>query len=217
MAIIHDFSDFPYALRSFALAQICTEGILVFDEATQEVKESTDADAKRIGLIHQNKFGSWKWWVGFSAGVEALIKAVFLHNKISLLSKNAHLRKGQGGDLQLATPEAANVYTFISGTTLKADKNTWLASEFQRLNINHPYEINSATLGAYIKKLDLLETAGRITNPQLIFLRDALTVLSDVRRNVDAHVFLKTQVAGNINGDLTKLYIPAINILLAAY
>jgi hypothetical protein len=34
---------------------------------------------------------------------------------------------------------------------------------------------------------------------------------------VDAHVFLKAQIGGSINGDLSQLYIPSINILLRAY
>ena len=43
-------------------------------------------------------------------------------------------------------------------------------------------------------------------------LQESLQPSSDIRRNVDAHVYLKVSVFGSINGDREKVYLPMINL-----
>lgn len=217
MGITQDFSNFPKALYDFAISQITWLSILEFDGFACVIREASDAAQKRRLLLENDSYGYWVWWLRFSTGFEALTKAVFLSNEISLLSKNDHLMKGITGSKKLLTPEAAQVYEFIGATRVSASTNVWLQKELTRLDINHPYEINTGTLGKYRSKLEELEAKSKISSAERIFLKDAITVLSDIRRNVDAHVFLKSQIGGSINGDLSQLYIPSINILLLAY
>ncbi|MBE9207289.1 hypothetical protein IQ244_12285 [Nostoc sp. LEGE 06077] len=217
MTITHDFSDFPQALYDFAIKQIIWFKILEFDESAYVIREASDIEQQRRLLLENDPYGYWIWWLHFSTGFEALIKAVFLSNKISLIRKNDHLKKGVRGSDKLLTPIAAQVYQFIESTRTSASNNAWLQEELTRLNINHPYEINTGNLGKYKNSLEKLEEKSKISSAERIFLKDAITVLSDIRRNVDAHVFLKSQIGGSINGDLSQLYIPSINILLVAY
>jgi len=217
MTITQDFSDFPKALHNFAIAQIVWLNILEFDESAYVIREASDVEQGRQLLFENDPYGYWIWWLRFSTGFEALIKAVFLSNEISLISKNNHLQKGVNGSNKLLTPEAAQVYGFIEATRILASTNGWLQQELTRLNINHPYEINTGTLGQYKNKLEMLEAKSKISIKERIFIKDVITVLSDIRRNVDAHVFLKSQVGGSINDDLSQLYIPSVNILLRAY
>ncbi|MBW4541385.1 MAG: hypothetical protein KME43_19930 [Myxacorys chilensis ATA2-1-KO14] len=217
MTITQDFSDFPKALHKFAIDQVTWLNILEFDESAYAIQEASDAEQKRQLLLENDPYGYWVWWLRFSTGFEALIKSVFLSNEISLISKNDHLKKGVTGSEELPTPEAAKVYGFIEATRVLVSINVWLQQELTRLNINHPYEINTGTLGKYKNNLERLEAKSKISSAERIFLKDAITVLSDIRRNVDAHVSLKSQIGGSINGDLSQLYIPSINILLLAY
>jgi hypothetical protein len=110
---------------------------------------------------------------------------------------------------------AAKVYAFVEITTISSSKNLWLQQELARLGINHPWELNSGTLGLCKKRLhDLIPV---ITSSEKEFLSDAITVLSDIRRNVDAHVFLKSQTGGNIIQDRSNVYVPAINLMLRVF
>lgn len=217
MTFTHDFSDFPKALHDFAINQIIWFNILEIDESAYVIRQASDAEQKKRLLLEYDSYGYWVWWLRFSTGFEVLLKAVFLSNEISLISKNDHLKKGTKGSDKLITPEAAQVYQFIESTKISASTNRWLREELTRLNINHPYEINTGTLGKYKDNLDKLQGKSKISSAERIFLKDAITVLSDIRRNVDAHVFLKSQIGSSINGDLSQLYIPSINILLRAY
>jgi hypothetical protein len=168
-------------------------------------------------LLESDSYGYWAWWSRFSTGFEALVKSVFLSNKISLIEKNNYLEKGKSGSKILATPEAARVYDFIKGSEILVSNNEWLRVDFTRLDISCSYEINSGTLGKYRNKLGSLERLNKISSEEHIFAKDSIIVLSDIRRNVDAHIFFKSQVGGEINGDLSSLHIPSINILLRAY
>ncbi|WP_204150303.1 hypothetical protein [Leptolyngbya sp. CCY15150] len=215
MALFLQKWDAP--LYNFAIDQVIWLNILEFDESVYAVRETSDAEQKRRLLLENDPYGYWIWWLRFSTGFEALIKAVFLSNEISLISKNDHLKKGVTGSEKLPTPEAAKVYGFIKGTRVSVSTNVWFQQELTRLNINHPYEINTGTLGKYKNNLERLEAKSKISRVERIFLKDAITVLSDIRRNVDAHVYLKSQIGGSINGDLSQLYIPSANILLLAY
>ena len=44
-----------------------------------------------------------------------------------------------------------------------------------------------------------------------------MNVLRLMRRNIDAHSFLKSRVVGSINGDLENIYVPMIDLLIKIY
>jgi hypothetical protein len=216
MAINIDFSDFSEDLYRFAIDQMTWRGILIL-ETSQQLSEAPNAHKLRKDLLKEDKYGLWDWWLRFGTGVENLVKAVFLRHQISLLSKRNLTPKAPGGSEAPATAEAAEVYRIVAATRVAAPKNPWLAQEFQRLGIQHPLEINAGTLGKYRNNLDRLVNISKLTVTERGLLSDALMVLADVRRNVDAHVFLKIQVGGGMQNDLTGLYLPAVNVLIDVY
>jgi len=216
MPIYHDFSDFPEALYLFAIDQMTWRGILTLG-ATQQLFEAPNADELRKGLRQEDKDSFWVWWLRFSIGVENLVKAVFLRHHISLLSKRNLTVRAPGGSKALATAEAAEVYRIVSSEHVIVKHNPWLAGEFRRLGIQHPLEINTGTLGKYRDSLGLLVNIGKLKAAEQTLLSDALMVLADIRRNVDAHVFLKIQTGGSMQNDLTRVYLPAVNVFIEVY
>ncbi|HET9679816.1 MAG TPA: hypothetical protein VFP95_04555 [Gammaproteobacteria bacterium] len=215
--IFHDFSDFSQALYQFALDQITWQDIVVVDPITGNLKESENANDLRHAAIQLDRYAYWAWWLRFGVGFENLLKAVFLRHKISLLKKRNIVEKRPEGKTPISTPEAAKVYAYVQSSRIEAKSSGWLSTELQKLNINHPLEINSGTLGEYRTSLSFLVKKHIISENQRQRLDDAIMAFSDIRRNVDAHVFLKCQVGGDINGDLTKVYLPACNLLIEAY
>jgi hypothetical protein len=215
--IIHDFSNWPESLMDFAITQFQSNGWLVFDESNRRLNEAPNAHDLRIAAHKSDNFAYWLWWLRFGTGVECLVKAVFLNHEISLIRKKEVATKALGQPDAPSTVAAAKVYTAVAGVQISSKSNSWLSSELSRLGISHPLEINSETLGKYRDNLGKLEQKGKISAQEKTFLENALMTLADIRRNVDAHVFLKTQVGGSINGDLSDVYIPACNILIEAF
>ena len=217
MALAHDFSNWPHSLFDFALDQFQWKGFVVYEAASGLLAESIDANELRVEALKQDKYAFWAWWLRFGVGVECLVKAVFLRHEISLISKNDISRKAPNRSNALVTLSAANVYREVANTRLLAPNNAWLESEFQRLGISHPREINSGTIGRYRNNIFELTNKQIVTQSEQQQIEDSLEVMSDIRRNVDAHVFLKSQVGGSINKDLTAVYLPACNILIRAF
>ena len=217
MAFRQDFSDLPQALFRFAIDQFVWQGILDFNSSTNTIAEAPNANKLRTDSLAHDRYAYWAWWLRFGAGFENLVKAVFLRHQVSLFTKRNLVNKAPGGSDALTTPAAAHVYKCVAGVELEASTNPWLASQFQQLGINHPWEINSGTLGKYRSNLHKLTACLAITPAEETQLSDALTVLADIRRNVDVHIFLKSQTAGSVNDDLIAVYLPACNILLRAF
>jgi hypothetical protein len=217
MTISHDFSDYPEALYRFAIYQMTWQEILAFDSATRQIFEAPNAKALRQSLLKEDQYGIWLWWLRFSAGVENLVKAVLIRHQVPLITKRNITEKAPGGSQTLTTREAAEVYRIVSSMLVVANANPWLDAEFQRLGIHHPLEINTGTLRTCREKLAYLTNAGKLTDAERQRLSDSLTVLADIRRNVDAHVFLKLQVGGSLQHDLAQVYLPAINLLIDIY
>lgn len=217
MPLIHDFSNWPQSLYDFALAQFQSNGFLVYDKTKNVLSEAENANEIRVNALSQDRYAYWLWWLRFGTGFECLVKAVFLKHQISLLRKNDLSSKSPTGTNRLETEEAANVYSAVTSIRVQADSNEWLQSEFSRLNINHPLEINSGTFWNYRSNLHELTAKGLISAEEQQLIHDSIHVLSDIRRNVDAHVFLKSQTGGSINNDLTDVYIPVCNILIRVF
>lgn len=184
------------------------------DPVTNSLREAPNVNELRKAALEYDRYAFWNWWLRFGVGFENLIKAAFLRHHISLLSKRTLLDKSSKGRFPLRTPAAAHVYEYVRAICLTATENEWLRAELIKLNIKHPWEINSGTLAKCKENLSLLTSASIISATEEVLISDATTVLADMRRNVDAHVFLKSQIGGSINSDLIDVYIPACNILL---
>lgn len=215
--LIHDFSDLHQALYKFAIDQFTYQGFLEIDNRTNSLHEAANVNYLRTEALAKDPYVYWAWWLRFSVAFENLLKAVFLRHQISLLKKRNIAQKAPGGSHALSTTAASQVYKGVIDIGIQAETNPWLASEIARLDIQHPWELNLGTLGAYRRQLSCLTAKSVMTPLEEEQISNAITVLSDIRRNVDAHVFLKAQTAGNINGDLTAVYLPACNLLLRAF
>jgi DUF438 domain-containing protein len=77
--------------------------------------------------------------------------------------------------------------------------------------------LSSGTLGDYKNGLSKLVQSSVISKSEQKLIMDSSEVLSDIRRNVDAHVFLKSQIVGSTNRDLTDVYIPMCNLLIRKF
>lgn len=217
MAFIHDFSDYPDALLVYAIDQMTWGAVLSYDAASRTLAEAADANERRAALLTRDKYAFWDLWMRFSSGVENLVKADFLRHEVFVLRKRDLLAKAPGAGQALQTRAASEVYRHVGARRLAASHNAWLQEQFIAAGIAHPMEIDSRTLGYYQRNLHELQARGKMTAPEAQQVGDALEVLGDIRRNVDAHVFLKSQVGGSIQGDLTNVYLPAVNILLDVF
>ena len=65
-----------------------------------------------------------------------------------------------------------------------------------------------------IQSFGRLQQQSIIDADQSFCLMNALQVLADLRRNIDAHTYHGFLVAKGINEDLDQLYLPAVNLLL---
>jgi len=218
MGLIHDFSDYPQALLQCALDHLTWGNVLVYDTNTKRLAEAPDAkDRRRLLMESGDKYAFWNLWMRFSFGVENLVKAVFLQHQIFLMKKRDLMEKCPRGSKALKSRQAAEVYKAVGIWTLVANRNVWLQQMFLNAGIKHPHEIDSGTLGSYRKNLHLLRDKQKMTDAEVEQVSDALEVLSDIRRNVDAHVSLKIQLGGSIQHDLEGVYIPAANVLIDVF
>lgn len=215
--LFHDFSDIHDVLLDFSVAQFTYLNFLEYDSTTKLLRETSDANTRRVAAMAIDKYAFWNWWLRFGVGFESLVKAVFLKNEINILTKKEISKKGIGGTKELSTPASARVYAHVKTSNITSNSNAWLQAELQTLGIQHPLEMNTGTLGHYKNNMGLLEAKGLISATEKIQILDAIEVLSDIRRNVDAHVFLKSQTGGSINGDLVDVYIPVCNIFFRAF
>jgi hypothetical protein len=80
--------------------------------------------------------------------------------------------------------------------------------------ISRLYEIDLGTLETCQQGLAKLRDRRIISQGEYDDLFNAIDVLRDVRRNFGVHNVSPLRVQGSINGDLEKLYLPMINVLL---
>jgi hypothetical protein len=217
MAVIHDFSNWSQKLYEFSVYQFTVDGWLTFDKESKLLSEAHNVNELRKQTLKNDKYAFWAWWLKFGVAVECLMKAVFLSNEESLLSKKNLLQKAPNGRNPLATSAASKVYSAVSSMQISSSNNNWLDEQFQNLGIKHPLEIDSGTLGDYKNGLSRLLQRNIITASEQRQILDSLEVFSDIRRNVDAHVILKSQTGGSINRDLVDVYLPMCNCLIAKF
>ncbi|MBO8131282.1 MAG: hypothetical protein H0Z29_07175 [Candidatus Marinimicrobia bacterium] len=149
-------------------------------------------------------------WIGISIGIECLLKAVLLKHRCLYLKNRALETR-----LESAVAPYNTVYKAALSTKVVAKSNPWLQKQLISAGIESLWNINSHTLGTLIQKfVSKLTSSGVITKQEEEDLTHHLTTLADIRRNVDAHVFLNLRVVMSIGHDLEKVIVPVINQLL---
>lgn len=202
--LVHDFSNFADVLYDFAVGRIVADGVITHDVVSHEFGLPQPFGEAVAPRREENRHAVWEFWLRFGVGTESLAKAVLLKHEVPFLRK-------KGPPPPTADARKQGIHAWVKTTQLTASRNPWLAAEFMRHNINHPWEINSGTLGTVRRALVGLPPA-KVQPAEVASLGEALDLLAYMRRNVDAHVYLKTQ-AGPICGDLEQIYLPALTLL----
>lgn len=169
------------------------------------------------------------FWLSFCVGVECLCKAVLIEHKSlpikkrNVLSKHdmrTHFENYQElKEYRAEKKEDIHHSVYRTGNhQVKASENEWLQNQFDKNDINYSIEINSRTLGyIYNHGFEDLHEKEIINEEEKISLEKGIQTLTDVRRNVDAHIYLKSRTVGSINNDIEKIYLPNINLLLNTF
>lgn len=210
-----DISNFSDKLFEQSISLFTCFNVFVYNTATKCIEESVNADNIRLEL--SNKKQILPLWLSFSTGYELLFKAVLtkrqaLNIKLGTVSKRSKDFK-QSNKLE----EIKNVYKFVFISRVSSSNNHYIRKEIINKKIIHLHDFSTDTLGGSIGKLKVLEDNDVITTEERNFLSAASYTLLDIRRNVDAHTFYYLTVTREINGDLTKVYLPAINLLIDIY
>ena len=213
MAIYQDFSDWAEVQKSYGLDLIRESGLIETSVTPPQIKLSSSLDETLKDWSRHTIKGSIGWII-FGVGIECLLKAVLLkHECLPIKKKDLAAKEAQATD-----PAVKNVYSGFQSWQAIAKRNTWLDGEFSQLNINYAWEMNTQTFGALSGgPSNDLETKGKIDSAENQKLREFIGLFADVRRNVDAHMFLKIKVFKNVNGDLENVYVPLIQFLFDVY
>ncbi len=146
--------------------------------------------------------------------MENLLKSIFIKHQVLRIEKNEAIIKVEPS----APKKFQDIYSYVTSIGISASSNLWLQTEFDRLDINNPFEIKTNTLWnlCTIELKDMLNLS-KITQTEYDEICNSMNVLRLMRRNIDAHSFLKNRVVGSMNGDLENIYVPMIDLLIKIY
>ena len=136
------------------------------------------------------------FWIRFVIGFECLVKAVLINYEVDIFSKNTN-------------------DDFKNGDKITSDDNPWLKNILKQKHIEYVKQLNTNTLRKVKNKLDELKSSV-IANDEKKELKNAITKLTNERRNNDLHFYFKTNNFMN-NKDLTDVYLPAVNKLYTIF
>ena len=230
MSTTIDFSNWADSLFQYSLKLICNKGILEYDELSGVIQFSTDYQDKQRELLKE-LLEAHLYWNGLGVGVECLAKSVLIKHEVMSIKKRNILDKipaqktsfNSYQELQQyrisnELDDIHKVYGHALSSDISANTNSWLNQQFKSKDINHPFEINTPTLGKiYNSEIRELLNKGTILQDEFTFLNRSLELFTIIRRNVDSHIFLKLRVIGSINHDIENVYIPMINLLIKIY
>jgi hypothetical protein len=213
--MLRSLNEFDAMLKKHSIGLITAFGVFEYDSLTNAINESSRADEIRGELA--TKYQLIPLWLSFSTGVECLAKSVLIkHDALDISIKN------KTGKHKCLREKASNYqasllpYELINAFQIDYTKETLTAFEWRcvRKGVTHLYNLQIGTMEKVIKSIGRLQQQSIIDDDQSFCLTNALQVLADLRRNIDAHTFHGLVVGKSINGDLEQLYLPAINLLL---
>lgn len=215
MKILGSVHEFASALKKHSIGLITAFGVFEYDRIANTINESSRADEIRRELGPKNQLVPL--WISFSTGVECLAKSVLINHDaldISVKDKTAKYKRLQN---KASNYQASlQPYEFMNALLIDYTKEPLTAFEWRcvRKGVTHLYNLQIGTMEQVITSMGRLRQQNIVNDDQRFCLSNALQVLADVRRNIDAHTFHSIVVGKSINGDLDKLYLPAVNILL---
>jgi len=200
--------------------------VFVYDAEENLVKHSEDVDELRKNWIKNDNPLRHVFWLSFCVGVECLCKSILIeHESLPIKKRNVlskHSTKTHFEDYEelkrYREEKKKDIHHSVYRTgknRVKASDNEWLQNQFKKNDIEYSIEIDTRTLGyIYNHGFENLLEKEIIDEDEKISLEKGIQTLTDIRRNVDAHIYLKSRTVGSINKDIEKIYLPNINLLL---
>lgn len=222
----NDFSNWDIHLFKYAIGLLTNKGILSYRETDKLVSFSENYSEIQKEIL--GKVESHLYWLGFGVGIECLAKAVLLkHQLLTILKTNLKPKNKYDKESFKTYRERKlyiekrnkdvfwNVYQHVNSINVISNNNKWLEKVFKAKGIKYAREILTPTLGKiHREELPKLLENNLVTPDVYSFLEQGIKTFIDIRRNVDAHIYLKSRTVGSINNDIENIYIPIINILI---
>jgi hypothetical protein len=186
------FSNFEAHMLTVAIQHICFKSLVTYDAHRKEFALSSTA---------YSDFGAWSpverstFWLTFAHGVETLLKCACLSRQTFVPSTRSvpfNLRNTSDSDI-------AHVLDFVSSPSVDFEDSTTI--------------LNMHTMGHSRNSLSNL-SADVLSPEDVRLLQERLDCFCFVRRNLNAHVCNPIQTL-EIAGDMTRVYIPMLNTLVA--
>jgi hypothetical protein len=215
LKILKSLHEFDAALKKHSIDLITAFGVFEYDGLANAINESSKA--KEIRREIGNKHQLVPLWMSFSTGVECLVKSVLIkHDALEISIKNKTAKYKCLWNKASNYEASLQPYGFINAFIIDYTKEPLTAFEWRCIHkgVTHLYNLQIGTMEQAIQSLGRLQQRNIIDDDQRFCLANALKVLADIRRNIDAHTFHGLVVGSSINGDLEQLYLPAINLLL---
>lgn len=219
-------SNWSNSLLDYSMDLITYGDVFVLEGEDNTLKLVENVDELRKSWIKNDNPLRHVFWLSFCVGVECLCKAVLIEHKslpikkrnvLSKYSTKTHFDNYQELK-QYREKKKKDIHHSVYRTGknhVKASNNEWLQNQFDKNDIEYSIEINSRTLGfIYNHGFEKLYEKEIIDEDEKVSLEKGIQTLTDIRRNVDAHIYLKSRTVGSINKDIEKIYLPNINLLL---
>lgn len=213
--ILVSVHEFDAALKKHSIGLMTAFGVFEYNSTANTINDSSRADEIRRELGPKNQLVPL--WLSFSTGVECLAKSVLIkHNVLDISVKNKTAKYKGLKDKASNYHASLQPYEYVNALQIDYTQEPLSAFEWRcvRKGVTHLYNLDIGTMKIVIQSIGRLRLQNIIDDDQSLCLSNALQVLADVRRNIDAHTFHSIVVGSSINGDLNKLYLPAVNLLL---
>ena len=217
--ILRSLRDFDLALKAHSIGLITAFDVFEYNNINNTIAESKNAGEIRAEL--GKKYQLIPLWLSFSTGIECLAKAVLIKYDVLDINTKPKTEKYKQLRNKASNYQAClHPYSFLNSYYIDYTTEESLTPfEWRcvRKDLTHLYNLQIGTMEHVIQSFKRLHEKNIISEDEALCLANSLQVLADIRRNIDAHTFHMLTVGASINGDLTNLYLPAINLLLKIY
>ncbi|HKJ33431.1 MAG TPA: hypothetical protein VKA34_16465 [Balneolales bacterium] len=218
-----DISKWSNQFYDYSKNLICNYGVITYDNLSNEFKLA-DNESDIVSDLVFKPVDAHLHWLGIETGLEIFIKSVLIKYKVLPIKNRNILKKYPIINVFNSIKESeeyfnddiAMVYRCCRWKVI-AKNNVWISNQLKKEKIEYLYDIKTPTLGwLYNHGIDKLYELNLIDKKNLHFICRAIETFTDIRRNVDTHVFLGRTV-GSIQNDRENVYIPLLNKLNELY
>jgi hypothetical protein len=219
-----DISDWDKLYYDYSKNLICNFNIFVYDDTIKKFKFSEEEPLILKKLL-DNPVNAHLHWLGVGTGIEMFVKSVLMKHKLLPLTNRKVTNKYPEQNVFYSTEEKeeyfsddiAMVYRCCKWWKAISPNNEWIKEQLETQEIVYIFDLKTPTLGwLYKTGIKGLYNAQIINHEELTFIERALETFTQIRRNVDSHMFIGRTV-GSIQKDREKVYLPLLNHLNEIY